>query len=232
MKGKRRTVNFDGKRRPRWLSGDGVWGGHNILPYMTLGPFREISGNSQNKKMRQSMGTLLLFPLVEYYGSGTMWSLLQLVFHIYNIKPTCSQNNPAKSLLWVRLHQFQYLAVAQPNSMNWHQLCSTCTWHCGSWHDILLPHTDFNTEGLVGCVIFHTHICVYISTYLALNRISLPLRHEPVLFDWRKPVTTSGSVRSNKKTIYSLKRIRNVQSSSCSICANFNKDFVYTKWEG
>ena len=31
------------------------------------------------------------------------------MIHIYSIKPTCSQNNLAKSLLWIHLHQFQYL---------------------------------------------------------------------------------------------------------------------------
>ena len=29
--------------------------------------------------------------------------------HIYIIKPTCCQNNPAESFLWMHLHQFQYL---------------------------------------------------------------------------------------------------------------------------
>ena len=28
---------------------------------------------------------------------------------IYIIKPTCCQNNPAESILWMHLHQFQYL---------------------------------------------------------------------------------------------------------------------------
>ena len=31
------------------------------------------------------------------------------VSHIYIIKPTCSQNNPAESFLLMHLHQFQYL---------------------------------------------------------------------------------------------------------------------------
>ena len=29
--------------------------------------------------------------------------------YIYIIKPTCCQNNPAESFLWMHLHQFQYL---------------------------------------------------------------------------------------------------------------------------
>ena len=31
------------------------------------------------------------------------------VSNIYIIKPTCCQNNPAESFLWMHLHQFQYL---------------------------------------------------------------------------------------------------------------------------
>ena len=29
--------------------------------------------------------------------------------YIHIIKPTCCQNNPAESFLWMHLHQFQYL---------------------------------------------------------------------------------------------------------------------------
>ena len=99
-----------------WLYGDGVWGGQNILPYMIIDPFREIweyireiSGDSQGKKMCQSMGSQLAFPLVQFYGTGTVWSVLQSESHIYSNKTTCCQNNPAKSLVWMPLHQFQYL---------------------------------------------------------------------------------------------------------------------------
>ena len=55
---KQRIVDFDGKWRPDRLYGDGVWGGQNILPYIILGPFREIweyvreiSGNSQGENV-------------------------------------------------------------------------------------------------------------------------------------------------------------------------------------
>ena len=95
---KQRIVDSDGKWRPCWLYGDGMWGGQNILPYIIdlLGPFREIweyareiSGNSQGEKMCQSVGILLEFPLVQFYGAGTVWSVLQLVSHIYSNKPNC-----------------------------------------------------------------------------------------------------------------------------------------------
>ena len=43
-----------------------------------------------------------------------------VVSHIYSIKPNCCQNNPAKSLLWLHLHQFQYLCWTP----NWD--CSAC----------------------------------------------------------------------------------------------------------
>ena len=33
------------------------------------------------------------------------------VSHIYIIKPTCCQNNPAESFLWMHLHQFQYWSI-------------------------------------------------------------------------------------------------------------------------
>ena len=39
------------------------------------------------EKLCQSVGTLLAFPLVQFYGAGTVWSLLQ-VSHIYVNKPT------------------------------------------------------------------------------------------------------------------------------------------------
>ena len=39
-----------------------------------------------------------------------MWSVLQLISYIYRIKPTSCQNNQVKSLLWMHLHQFQYLS--------------------------------------------------------------------------------------------------------------------------
>ena len=45
----------------------------------------------------------------EAHGTGTVWSVLPLLSHIYRIKPTCCQYNPAKSLLWMRLQQCQYL---------------------------------------------------------------------------------------------------------------------------
>ena len=117
MKGKMKTKDnyFYGKWRPGWQYGDGVRGGQNILLYIILGPFREIweyireiLGNSQGK-MFQSVGAILASPLVQFHGAVTVWSVLQLVSHIYSIKPTCCQNNPAKSLLWTHLHQFQYL---------------------------------------------------------------------------------------------------------------------------
>ena len=95
---KQRIVDSDGKWRPCWLYGDGVWGGQNISPYIIdlLGPFREIweyareiSGNSQGEKMCQSVGILSEFPLVQFYGAGTVWSVLQLVSHIHSNKPNC-----------------------------------------------------------------------------------------------------------------------------------------------
>ena len=116
---KQRIVNFDGKWRPGWLFGDGVWGPRrlNILPYIIdlLGPFREIweyarklSGNSQEKKCAR-VWKPSSFPLVPFYGARTVLSVLQLVSHIYSIKPNSCWNNPAKSFLWMHLHQFQYL---------------------------------------------------------------------------------------------------------------------------
>ena len=38
--------------------------------------------------MCQSVGNLSAFPLVQFYGSGTVLSLLQLESHIYVNKPT------------------------------------------------------------------------------------------------------------------------------------------------
>ena len=72
---------------------DGVWGGQNILPQIIdlLDPFREIwecAREFPGKKLCQSVGTLLEFPLVQFYGAWTVWSVLQLVSHIYNNKPT------------------------------------------------------------------------------------------------------------------------------------------------
>ena len=70
-------------------------GGQNILPYIIdlLGPFREIweyarklSGNSQGKK-RARVWKPSSFPLVPFYGARTALSMLQLVSHIYSIKP-------------------------------------------------------------------------------------------------------------------------------------------------
>ena len=48
-------------------------------------------------------------------GARRVWSVLQLVSHIYTIKPASCQNNPAKSLLWMRLHHFQYLCCIHIN---------------------------------------------------------------------------------------------------------------------
>ena len=64
-------VNFDGKWGPGWLDGDGVWGDLNILPYIILGPFREI-WEYVREKLCQSVGTLLAFPLLQFYGAGTV----------------------------------------------------------------------------------------------------------------------------------------------------------------
>ena len=38
--------------------------------------------------------------------AGNVWYVLQLISHIYSIKPIFCQNNPAKSLLWMHLHHF------------------------------------------------------------------------------------------------------------------------------
>ena len=55
----------------------------------------------------------LVFGLVQFYGASTMWSVSQTC----SIKPTCCQNDLAKSHLWMHLHQFQYLLpVKFPNS--------------------------------------------------------------------------------------------------------------------
>ena len=43
----------------------------------------------------------------------TVWSMLQLVFHLYSIKPTCIENNLVKSFIWMYLHQFQYLCFTE-----------------------------------------------------------------------------------------------------------------------
>ena len=48
------------------------------------GNIREFSG----EKMCQSVGNLSAFPLVQFYGAGTVLSLLQLESHIYVNKPT------------------------------------------------------------------------------------------------------------------------------------------------
>ena len=52
---------------------------------MCQGNLREFSGT----KLCQSVGTLLVFHLVQFYVAGTVWSLLKLVSHIYSNKPTC-----------------------------------------------------------------------------------------------------------------------------------------------
>ena len=59
-----------------------------------LGPFREIweytreiSGNSQGKIVPECgnvVRILLEFPLAQFYSAGTVWSVLQLVSHIYS----------------------------------------------------------------------------------------------------------------------------------------------------
>ena len=42
------------------------------------------------------------------------------VSYIYINKPTCCQNNPAESFLWMHLHQFQYLSCCITHSLPWH----------------------------------------------------------------------------------------------------------------
>ena len=55
--------------------------------------------------------TRVSFPYRTVLWCGNNVVMLQLVSHIYSIKPTCYQNNPAKSLLKMHLHQFQYLSL-------------------------------------------------------------------------------------------------------------------------
>ena len=64
----------------------------------------------------------LAFPLVQFYGAVTVWSMLQSASHIYSNKPTCCQNNPTKSLLWMHLHLFQYLY----HLTHWGQVTHIC----------------------------------------------------------------------------------------------------------
>ena len=48
--------------------------------------YENIPGKYQRiirKKLCQSVGTLLAFSLEQFYSAGTVWSLLQLVSHIY-----------------------------------------------------------------------------------------------------------------------------------------------------
>ena len=65
-------------------------------------------------------GTLLPEQLISRYFSAIyitlsqqLWQtvLVEPVSHIYFIKPTCCQNNPTESILWMHLHQFQYLSL-------------------------------------------------------------------------------------------------------------------------
>ena len=70
-----------GVRRPKYLtiyykSTRSLQGNMRICQ----GNFREFSG----KKSCQSSGILLALPLVQLYGAGTVWSVLQLVSHIYS----------------------------------------------------------------------------------------------------------------------------------------------------
>ena len=44
------------------------------------------------------------------------------VSHIHIIKPTCCQNNPAESFLWIHLHQFQYLYYLKLG-FGWKRFC-------------------------------------------------------------------------------------------------------------
>ena len=46
---------------------------------------------------------------------------VELVSNIYVIKPTCCQNNPAESFLWMHLHQFQYLLPIATSMATLHQ---------------------------------------------------------------------------------------------------------------
>ena len=119
--------------------------------------------------MCQSAGTLLAFPLVRFYGARTVWSVLQLLSHIYSMQSTCCQNNPAKSLLWMRLRHFQYLCtyvmhialcaychiyasvnwviIGSGNGLSsvWHQ---AITWTIASLLSIALLGTSFSEIGI------------------------------------------------------------------------------------
>ena len=76
---KQRIVKFDGKWRPGWLYGDGDVRRPNYYTIyyrstrslqvnmkISQGNPREFSG----KKLCQSVGILLAFPLVQFYGAG------------------------------------------------------------------------------------------------------------------------------------------------------------------
>ena len=70
-----------------------------------------ISGDGTTVPRTSLTQILLAFLFVQFYGAGTVWSLLQLVSHIYGVKPTFCQNNPAQYLLWMHLHQFQCVLI-------------------------------------------------------------------------------------------------------------------------
>ena len=78
---KQRIVNFDGKWRPDWINGDGGVRRPNYFAIyyrstrslqgnmkICQGNLREFSG----KKLCESVGILLAFPLVQFYGTGTV----------------------------------------------------------------------------------------------------------------------------------------------------------------
>ena len=115
---KLRIINFDG----RWRPGRLYWGWDVSRPkYFTIYYTRSLQGNMRicQGNLRNSQGIKCArvwepcWRSLSYssIGARTVWPALQLVSHIYSIKPACCQNNPAKYLLWMRLHQFQYLSI-------------------------------------------------------------------------------------------------------------------------
>ena len=97
------SISFFGKKLSFASTCNSTWPhGARVTPY--------IAGGG---------ATLAWTPLtqLQFYGAGTVWFVLQLVSRMYSIKPTCCQNIPPKSVIWMHLHEYQYLYCADDGNL-------------------------------------------------------------------------------------------------------------------
>ena len=67
--------------------------------------------------------------------TGTVWSLVQLVFYIYGIKPTCCQNNPASASSTVLVKSVVYRSSLRCTSRHHRWICISTQVRCDKWFD-------------------------------------------------------------------------------------------------